>query len=269
MKLGIIAGGGNLPQQLIAHAAAHAIPFHVLAVRGQAVLADFADVPHTVVRLGAAKQIFATLRQQDVTDLVMIGRIRRPSLLELRPDWQLLKLLPRLGLLTLGDDGLLRNVVRLFEERGIAVRGIHEYLPQLLAPSGVWTRAQPTPALQADITCGIEAAMLLGQADVGQAVVVQGGLVVATEAVDGTDAMLQRVAREQRARGPGVMVKLCKPQQDKRVDMPTVGVRTVEQAAKAGLAGIVVSAGRTLVDDYHATVAAANSSGLFMVGVDT
>lgn len=267
MKLGIIAGGGDLPRQLILHAEQNRIPFHVLAIAGQAEPPDYEFQPHTVVRLGAAGQIFDTLSRHQITDIVMIGRIRRPSLLELRPDWQLLKLLPRLGLLSLGDDGLLRNVITLFEGRGVKVRGIHEFLPQLLAPEGVWTKQAPQATLQADIDRGIEAALALGQADVGQAVVVQDGLVIAAEAVEGTDAMLQRAAKDKRTGGPGVLVKLCKPQQDKRVDMPTIGVKTVEQAKAAGLAGIVVSAGRTLVDNYEATKAAADTAGIFIVGV--
>lgn len=268
MKLGIIAGGGDLPRQLIAHAEAARIPFHVLAIAGQAEAPDYEFQPHTVVRLGAAKQIFNTLKQQQVTDLVMIGRIRRPSLLELRPDWQLLKILPRLGLASLGDDGLLRNIVKLFEDRGVKVRGIHEFLPQLLAPAGVWTKSQPTAAVKDDIARGIEAARMLGQADVGQAVVVQDGLVIAAEAIEGTDAMLRRAAENKRAGGPGVLVKLCKPQQDRRVDMPTIGTRTVEQVQAAGLAGIVVSASQTLVDDYDATRAMADKLGLFIMAVD-
>lgn len=268
MKLGIIAGGGNLPLQLVQHAVSNAIAFHVLVVRGQADSVRYQQVPHTVVRLGSAKQIFGTLREQGISDLVMIGAIKRPALWQLWPDWQLIKLLPRLGLATLGDDGLLKNIAAVFESRGVAVRGIHEFLPQLLAPAGIWTQQQPDEMLQVDIKYGIAAAEALGQADMGQAVVVQAGVVIAAESTDGTDAMLARAAEAMRSTDTGVLVKLCKPQQDKRMDLPTIGVRTVEQAAAAGLAGIVVSANRTLVDDYAATVAAANRLGLFIMGVE-
>lgn len=267
-KLGIVAGAGSLPLQLVDHAKAIGMPYHVLVVRGQGDEGSYANIPHTVVRLGAAKKIFEILQAQHITDLVMIGRIRRPSVIELRPDWQLLKLLPRLGLASLGDDGLLKNVAALFESRGVKVRGIHEFMPQLLAPTGVWTRQQPDAAANTDIERGIAAALALGKADVGQAVVVQDGLVLAAEAVEGTDAMLQRAAMVRREGNKGVLVKLCKPQQDKRIDMPTVGVRTVELAAAAGLCGIAVSYNRTLVDDYNATVVAADRLGLFIVGVD-
>lgn len=268
MKLGIIAGGGDLPRQLMVHAETQRIPYHVFPIRGQAEVPDYEMQPHTLVGLGTAGHTLRSLKQNNITDVVMIGRVRRPGLRELRPDWQMIKLLPRLGLASLGDDGLLRNVIKVFEEHGLKVRAIHDFLPQLLAPLGVWTRQQPDAALQADIERGIEAAKMLGQADVGQAVVVQDGLVIAAEAVEGTDAMLSRAAANKRTGGPGVLVKLCKPQQDKRIDMPTIGVRTVEQAAAAGLAGIVVSAGRTLVDDYEATKAAADAKGLFVMGAE-
>lgn len=263
-RLGIIAGGGVLPQQLVAHCVQENIPFHIIAITGQADADAVAAHPHTWVRLGAGRAIYRALKQHNVDDVVMIGTLRRPTLLQLWPDFFLLKFLPRLGLAALGDDGLLRNVLALFERYGFHVRGVHELLPHLLAPAGVWTATQPNAAMQADITYGIAAASAHGAADLGQAVVVRDGATLALEQRDGTDAMLRRLHD---ATG-GVLVKLCKPQQDRRVDLPTIGPRTVENAANAGLAGIVVSAGKTLVVDRAGVIAAANARGLFVMGVD-
>jgi len=264
--LGIIAGGGNITRRLIRHCVEAKITFHILAVKGHADAADVEPYPHTWVRFGEGKKIFDTLKTQHVTDLVMIGHMRRPSLLQLRPDWVMLKLLPKLGLAWLGDDGLLRNVIKIFENLGVRVRGIHEYLPRLLAPVGVLTDAQPTEADNIDMEKGIAAAMKLGFDDIGQAVAARDGDVIARETRSGTDAMLNKIAKL-KGKG-GVLVKLCKPQQDKRVDLPTIGSRTVENVAWAGLRGVAISAGCTLIDDIDATVQLANRLGIFIIGVE-
>ena len=266
MRLGIIAGGGDLPRQVIEHCLTESIPFHVLQLAGQATDACLATYPHTVVRLGSGRQIYNALRQNNITDVVMIGSVRRPTLFSLWPDWFVIKLLPRLGLAALGDDGLLRNVIKIIEGYGFSVRGVHEFLPQLLAPDGVLTTTAPDAATQHDIALGIEEALVHGSADIGQAVVVRGGRIIAKEDRTGTDAMLLRVKQGQGS--GGVMVKLCKPQQDQRIDLPTIGVRTVKNAAAAGLRGIAVSAGRTLINNRASTVAEADRHGMFIIGVD-
>jgi DUF1009 family protein len=261
--LGIVAGGGDLPRNLIAHCVQYKIPFHIVAIKGQANAATVAPHPHTWVRFGAARAIYTALKNHNAVDVVMIGTMQRPTLLQLWPDFFLLKFLPRLGLAALGDDGLLKNVVALFERHDFRVRGIHEFLPELLAPAGVWTDAAPTAAQQIDIEYGVATATAHGAADLGQAVVIHNQQTLALENKDGTDAMLRRLLPN----SGGIMVKLCKPQQDTRVDLPTIGTRTVENAAAAGLNGIVVSAGNTLVIDRAAVIAAANARGMFVLGV--
>lgn len=272
MKLGLIAGSGNLPRQLAAHLATHDqsnhLPLHVLPIIGHAQPADFLAYPSTPVRLGAVGKIFATLHACQVTDVVMIGGIKRPNLWQLWPDFTLLALLPRLGLFSLGDDALLRNIARIFEERGLRIRGIHEFMPELLAPSGVWGAHVPTAAQQTLVQEGMKAAENLGQADKGQAVVISPQGLQDAEDSRGTDALLKRVAGwPSAARQGAVLVKLCKPQQDRRLDLPTIGPVTVARAAAAGLAGIAVSAGSTLVDDRETCVQQANQQGLFLLGL--
>jgi UDP-2,3-diacylglucosamine hydrolase len=263
--LGIIAGGGSLPRQLIDHCVASNIPFYIVAVKGQAEPGDIENYPHTWVRFGQGRKLYETLKAHDVIDVVMIGRMRRPAILTLQPDWFVLKLLPQLGLAWLGDDGLLRNIIRIIEKLGFRVRGVHEFLPELLAPAGVMTTAKPTPQGAIDIQKGVAAAMDLGFADIGQSVVVRNGIVIQREARSGTDAMLGKVTKSSNPNG--VMVKLCKPQQDRRVDLPTIGPRTIENAVKAGLEGIAISAECTLIDDVEKTVQLADKHGLFIIGL--
>lgn len=238
-------------------------------------LEGFADptalVPyrHAMIRLGAAGRILATLRAQSCRDLVLIGAVRRPSVLDMRPDFEGTRLLARIGRAAFaGDDGLLSAVIRVLGEEGFRVLGAHEILTEALAPAGLLTRAVPDAQAMADIMRGAAVARALGAADVGQGCVVQLGFVLAMEAVEGTDAMLARCANLARVGPGGVLVKLVKPGQDRRADLPTIGPKTVCTAASAGLRGIAFEARGAMLADREATVAAADAAGLFLLGLD-
>ncbi len=266
--LGILAGGGELPRRLVAACRDQARPCFVVAIEGQADPDTVADAPHAWAPLGAAGHIFELLRGAGVRDLVLAGKIRRPSLLELKLDAKGAALVTRIGLRALGDDGLLRAVVAEFEREGFRVVGAQDILSSLPAPRGVLGQHAPDDQARQDIARGIAVARALGAVDVGQAVVVQQGLVLGVEAIEGTDALLARVGGLRRDGPGGVLVKLAKPAQDRRVDMPTVGVATVEAAAAAGLAGLAIQAGATLVLDLDGLVAAADAAGLFLEGIE-
>jgi len=267
-KLGIVAGGGALPGMLIEACQAEGRPFFVLGLKGHAdpqLLPP--GVPVRWVRLGAVGESFRASKKAGVKDVILIGSVRRPSFAELCPDWTGFKFLAKAGLRALGDDGLLRAVVKEIEREGFRVVGIDSVLPALKAKAGVYGRVKPTQKDRGDIARGLQAAKLVGQADVGQGVVVQQGLVLAVEAIEGTDAMIARAGTLKRKGGGGVFVKCAKPQQERRVDLPTIGVHTVRNVADAGLKGIAVEAGRALVVDADATVKAADKAGIFLVGV--
>lgn len=267
-KLGIIAGGGALPAQLADACRRDGRPLFVLALKGFCDAAWLTpDVPHAWVRLGAAGEGFRLLREAGVTAVVMAGPVRRPGLLDLRPDARAARFFARVGLRMLGDDGLLRAVIQEFESEGFAVRGVEDVLgADVLAPLGVLGRHAPDAQAEADIRRGLEVARGLGALDVGQGCVVQQGLVLAVEAIEGTDAMLGRCAALRREGAGGVLVKARKPQQDQRADLPTIGLATVEAAHAAGLRGIAVTAGGALIVDRKAVVARADALGLFVVG---
>ena len=172
----------------------------------------------------------------------------------------------RLGKAAFGDDVLLRAVVDEVEKEGFSVVGPHEIEPGLITAEGVLGRHQPSAQNAADLDFGIRVTKTLGELDVGQAAVVQQGVVIGLEAVEGTEALLSRCRKHRRAGIGGVLVKSCKPQQDRRVDLPTIGLRTVRQAFEAGLSGIAVEAGASLILDREAVVSAADKLGLFIVG---
>ena len=267
--LGIIAGGGPLPIEAAAAGRAAGRPVFIVGLEGFADPAILAPWPHEIIRMGAAGRILAALHEHGCQDIVMIGPVRRPSLLHLRPDVESARILARLGrAIFFGDDGLLGAVIRLFSEEGFRVIGAHEVMQGVVAPRGVLTRAAPDAQAMADITRGVMVARLLGTADVGQGCVVQQGLVLAVEAIEGTDAMLARTASLRRDGIGGVLVKLVKPKQDKRADLPTIGPETVRNAAAAGLRGLAFEAGATILAERDACIAAANAAGLFLLGLD-
>jgi len=240
----------------------------VLGFAGAADPEHFREVPHATIRLGAAAEGLRILRENGVEELVMAGPVRRPSLASLMPDWRAAKFFARIGLRALGDDGLLSAIIKELEVEGFRVVGVDSVLGGLIAPKGPVGCIEPDQQANLDIARGLEGVRALGALDVGQAAVVQQGLVLGVEAVDGTDALIAR-AGELRREGPGgVLVKLAKPGQERRADLPTIGVRTVEACARAGLRGIAIEAGASLIVDRAAVAAAADDAGLFVIGVE-
>jgi UDP-2,3-diacylglucosamine hydrolase len=266
--LGIIAGNGALPRRLVESCQAARRPVFVLAFEGEADRTTVAGVPHAWCRLGAAATALDLLHANAVTELVLAGGIRRPSLSALRPDWRAAKFFARVGYRALGDDGLLSAVVKELEREGFRVIGAEELLASDdLLGEGALGRCRPSAQACADIERGLRLARAIGGLDIGQAVVVQQGLVLGVEAAEGTDGLLRRCA-ELRREGPGgVLVKAAKPGQEQRVDRPTIGPQTVILAAAAGLQGIAAEAGMTLVVDRAEIIRAADRAGLFVVGV--
>ena len=266
-RLGIVAGGGGLPRRLVDACRAAGREVFVLALEGAAEPATVEGVAHAWCRIGAAARGLALLRENHVSELVLAGGVRRPSLAALRPDWRAARLFARIGYKALGDDGLLSAVVGEFEREGFRVIGAEQLLAAGLAPEGVLGRLRPDAQATADIAHGQRVAQALGVLDIGQAVVVQQGLVLGVEAIEGTDALLRRCAGLRREGPGGVLVKVEKPGQEQRADRPTIGPRTVAVAGEAGLRGIAVEAGATIVLDRDEVVDAADRAGLFVIGI--
>jgi DUF1009 family protein len=267
--LGIIAGGGPFPGRVAAAAQAAGRGVFVVGLEGYAEPAVIGPWPHAMARLGAAGRILSLLREKNCRDLVLVGPVKRPSMLDLRPDAEGAKMLARVGRAAFsGDDGLLAAVVRVLADEGFKVLGAHEILTEALGPAGLLTKAAPDAQALADIDRAVIVTRALGAVDVGQGCVVQQGIVLCVEAIEGTDAMLARAAGLRRQGPGGVLVKLVKPGQDRRADLPTIGPRTMQAAADAGLRGVAFEAGGTLMTDREATVAAANETGLFVIGLD-
>lgn len=267
-KLGIIAGGGELPQKLLHWCIKNNRSYHVLAIKGNADESYFSeDIAHDWIRIGQAGTGFKRFKEEGVKEIVLIGTIKRPTLAELVPDLRTAAFFAKLGAKSLGDDGILRALVKEIENDGMKVIGIQEVMPELLAPEGILTKKKPEKEDEEDIRRGVEVASVLGHLDVGQSVVVQQGLVLGVEGIEGTDKLVLRCADYTRKGKAPILVKLRKPQQDMRIDLPTIGTRTVENAHQCGFKGIAVHAGNTLIVNEAEVIKLANKYGMFIKGI--
>ena len=268
-KLGIIAGGGILPRILINHCIKTKRDYFVLAIENNADADLFsADIPHKWIRIGQAGTGFKTFADEAVSEVIMIGTIHRPTLSELVPDLRTAAFFARIGLKSIGDDGILRSLIKEIEADGMRVVGIHEVLPDLLVKEGKLTKTKPDKQALADIERGVEVALALGRLDVGQSVIIQQGLVLGVEGIEGTDKLIERCGAYQRKGDEAVLVKLRKPQQDMRIDLPTIGQRTIENLHTAGMRGIAVHAGNALIVNDEETIALADKYGIFIIGIN-
>ncbi|MGH6662485.1 MAG: UDP-2,3-diacylglucosamine diphosphatase LpxI domain-containing protein, partial [Rhodospirillales bacterium] len=236
---------------------------------GQAPSGSWADVTHVWLPVGGAGESIVRLKTPGCKELVMAGAVARPPWWALRPDGWTAGFLARSRARILGDDGLLKALIRTLEDdEGFRVVGADTLVPGLLATEGVYGQIKPDQQAQDDIEQGIGAALEIGGRDIGQGAVVQLGEVLAVEDVNGTDAMLKQAGR-MRLDGPGgVLVKIRKPGQEQRADLPTIGSATVAAAWRAGVRGIAVEAGGTLVLEREALIEEADRAGLFVIGVD-
>jgi len=271
-RLGLIAGGGDLPLRIAARCDDEGRGLFVIRLKG------FAD-PHLArwpgVDLGMAEigAILAALKREDCGVVCFAGIVARPDFRSLKPDFKGAALLPGIiAAATKGDDALLRKILSIFEAEGYAIEGADDLLGGETLPAGALGRVRPTPDQLGDLRKALHVAEKAGELDIGQGAVVVDGLVLAVEAQEGTDAMLQRTAglpgdlRGSPGARKGALGKAPKPIQDLRVDMPVMGVRTVELAAAAGLAGVGGVAGHLILIDRAGIIGAADRLGLFIWG---
>jgi len=271
--LTIIAGGGSVPAHVATAAIAAGRPVLIVALKGEADPSVEA-FPHEWIGWGDLGRLDQLLASRKARDMVMVGSIRtRPDFKSIKLDLATMKSLKDiLAIIVGGDNDVLSGAIKFFERRGQRIVGAHEVAPDLVAGAGPIGRRKPGRDEAADIAVAMRAARTIGAIDAGQAAVAVNGRIVALEAAEGTDQMLERL-KALRATGrvrwngrAGVLAKCPKPQQDLRVDMPTIGPRTIEAAIEIGLAGIAVEAGKVMIVDRAAVIRRADVEGLFVVG---
>lgn len=272
--IGLIAGGGVLPFAVADSLIARNIRPVFFALKGACDPAAVARFHHHWISIGQIGRLKSLLRAENCRDLVFIGTLVRPALSEIRLDWGTIRVIRSVwDAFRGGDDHLLTGIAGIFERDAFRMVGIKDVAPDLLMPQGYLTRASADDEATADIARGRDVLRALSPFDVGQAVVVIDGHVVGVEDIEGTDGLLARIARlraEGRIRAKaarGVLVKAPKSGQDLRFDLPTLGPRTIQGAISAGLSGIAIVAGNTIVAEPQAMIEAADRAGLFVTGL--
>ena len=273
--LAILCGGGDFPIQ-VAQAALQQGRNPVMVGVVGAADKRIEAFPHFWVHMGEVGKLFRSLKERDIGEIAIVGAMTRPEFSDLRLDWGALRRFSGLAsLFRGGDNRLLVGIAGFFEKEGVAVVGVHQIAPQLLVSPGALGALSPSAQAQADARIGAALIAALSPFDARPALLVAHGRVRSGEAAEGTDAMLARIAdlraaHRLRLRGKaGVLVKAPKRDQDMRLDMPAVGLRTIEGARRAELEGIALSSGRVLIADRAAFVRAADEAGLFVFGLET
>jgi len=240
----------------------------VVGIQGSLDDSTLAGSPHKIIRLGAIGDIISEFKKEKVQEVVMVGSITRPSWQDLRPDFRGLKLLPKLLSSGQGDGDILKIAISELEEEGFRVVGVDEVLPDLLTPRGNIGAVVPNAISTRDISFGITVAKTIGDLDIGQAVVIQQGIVLGVEAAEGTRLLLCRCSRLSKKGEKGVLIKIKKPHQDARADLPTIGPQTVLQVNEAGLGGVAVESGSSLIIQREEVIRLADGFGIFVLGID-
>jgi UDP-2,3-diacylglucosamine hydrolase len=273
--LGIVAGAGELPLALARALREDGRPVFVLALEGIADATELAEFPHAHASVGQVGKTIELLKQAGCSEVTLAGRVARPDFSSLKLDRLARQHISGILAAALkGDDALLRAVIAILEKHGLRVVGSADVTRSLLASPGSIGKFAPARADMLDIRHGLRVVHTLGRLDIGQAAVVCRGLVLAVEAAEGTDAMLSRIAalpealRGTGAARGGVLVKAIKPGQERRVDLPVIGARTVELASAAGLSGIAVQQNAVLVLNRARVAELADHDRIFVVGVD-
>ncbi len=273
-KIGLIAGNGSFPLLVLDAARSRGLDVVVAAIREETVpeIEERGAASVHWLSLGELSKLIEILKREGVRRAVMAGQVKHKQIFSsIRPDWRLAKLL--LSLTTRNTDSLIGAVAKVLNEEGITLMNSTELLEPLLAPAGVLTRRTPTDQEQKDVDYGRRVGRHLAEYDIGQTVVIAGAACVAVEAMEGTDAAIQRAAEIMRAmEGEAstfsrnlTVVKVAKPKQDMRFDVPVVGVKTIETMRDAGATCLAIDAGKCLLIDGQRVIEVADGAGICIV----
>lgn len=265
-RIGVIAGSGQFPLIFSKKAKAKGFSVYAAAYVKEADPSLQNDVEAIEwLHLGQLRRLIKFFKKHDVRQAVMMGAIRKTRMFtDVKPDTKAIALIARMR--STHDDGILRAFADALEKEGITIHPSTFLLPELLAKEGCWTKRKPSRSEKADIETGWRIAKEIGRLDIGQCVVVGGGSVLAVEAIDGTDATIERGGKL--GRGEAVVIKICKPNQDQRFDIPAIGLKTIETMHRSNVNVLAVEAGRAVVFDREEMVAFADSVGISIVALN-
>ncbi|MBC2715071.1 MAG: LpxI family protein [Desulfobacteraceae bacterium] len=266
-RIGLIAGSGSFPIIFSKKAADRGFSIYAIGYHNETepLLSDYVESLE-VIHIGQIKRLIKFFKKNRIKEAVMIGAIKKPgAILDIRPDMKAISLIANMRHST-HDDKILRAFAKVLEDEGFRIRSSTFLLPELLAEEGCWTKRKPTNAELSDIELGWKMAKEIGRLDIGQCVVVCNGTVMAVEAIDGTDSTIRRGGGF--CKGNSVVVKVCKPIQDFRFDVPAVGAQTIRSMHESGATVLVVEAGRSLVFDKEEMIRLANQWGIIIMAME-
>lgn len=264
-KIGIIAGKGALPSLVMQEALKNKLQPVIVCFKDNPTLLNLSDMPFLETTLGKIGEILEFFKSQKVEHLIFAGSVPRPSLSTLSFDATGIKWMQRIGLKAFGgDDALLRGICELLEQSGFKLISTKDFLPNLVLKQGIYTNTQPCPQDILDAKRGAEILNLLSSADVGQACIIQEGIVLGIEAIEGTAELINRCVSLKRNNKGAVLIKFAKNAQSELVDLPTIGLETIQLLHNGNYAGLVISANTTQVMQFEEVIKACNEYKLFL-----
>ena len=269
MKVGLIAGDGSFPLEVAKSVSQKNNEIFIIAIKGSA-SKDIERYPHLWIRIGEIGKAIKALKENNCKEVVLIGGVKKPNVWLLRPDFGALKLFFKLIILPIkGDASILKTLLNFLEkDNKFKVVGAEKYIPYLLMSKGLIAGEKINEQSNIDIDIAIENCKNIGSKDIGQACVVVNGQIIASEDSLGTDKMLRDIiSKEIRFNNEGVLVKLVKPIQDRRVDLPAIGLQTIKLAKEIGLCGIAIEAKSSFISNKEGVIEFANKNNIFIFGL--
>jgi DUF1009 family protein len=263
-KIAVIAGNGELPKKVINKLKKDNKEFIVISLLGAVNINDYADYENYSFYPGQMKKILSKLKECKVNKVVLAGGLKRPSIFDVRLDSLSYKILAKAVMQGLGDDALLRLIMKEIDKVGATVVGAHEICPSLTMNKGVLGKVKPSKKDSSNIDRGIKVLQATADLDIGQSIVIDEGVVIGIEAVEGTEELIKRCGKHKLSEKGGVLVKMKKSSQSDKVDMPTIGVKTIEQVYEAGFSGIAIESGNVLVINQDELIKKANELKIFI-----
>jgi len=266
-KLAIIAGNGTIPFYLIEECKKSEREYCLIIIDGHAEELSQKYKPDFVVSLFKMGRAIKFVKGLGIKDILMVGGVNRPSLKHIIPDLWTAKFLATISSKITGDNSILSKLTEALEEEGFNIIAPEDILPNLICPKGILGNVEPNKQNNKDINIGFKIAKVIGKNDIGQSLVIENGLVLAIEAAEGTDSMIARSYSLKKEDKGGVLIKVMKPNQDKRIDRPVIGIKTIKAIKEAGLDGIAIESNEILILNYSNIITFANKEGLFIVGI--
>lgn len=265
-KLGIIAGAGQLPIHVAEACKKKKLPFTIVLIDGSADIDEYKGLKNDLFQTHKVSKVLSHLKKEGVTHVTMAGKVQRGEISKLLTDLKGAALFAMIVKNGMADNAILKTVIEFMEKNGFGVIAPEKIANELVLPKGKLGKVKPNKHALADIKTGLKTLEGVAGLDVGQALVIQNGLVLGVEAAEGTDELIKRCGEIKQEGEPPILIKMIKPHQDQRIDMPCIGAQTIENAAKFGIAGIAAEAGSTLVLDVNKAISLADKNNIFIYG---